>query len=281
MSFFPTDVGDGMQQVTASSRLMQPTTNNLSDMGHCPGCEDDSSSGCVLRAEPSDRAASSAGVKSVPECFFLPPSDDELSEALTMSTNLDFSNSQDCFRVLVSQNSVILRDALHRRALQAQAAKSVLSSPTTTSSACTSSSGSDGTMLPLTSGDGVGILKPSPPKNFQCPVCLSSMNEKDFDRHIKSWIVKSRRPSSRKTFCPGIREIGHPLLNSFPQGSLQDMVCWLVSDIRSLLRPGAYDTLQPGGSGRHLIVAQRFAQLQNPVAPVDNIQLFNHDHDGV
>ena len=124
-----------------------------------------------------------------------------------------------------------------------------------------------GAVVGSSNGQGVANSKPSPSKTFQCPVCFRVMTEKEFDRHIKTWIVKSHRPLSKKHTCPGIRDNNHPLLQHMPPGLFPDRVGWLVSEIRGLVRPGAYDCLQPGGSGRHLIVAQRFAQLMNPVMP--------------
>ena len=263
MSF---DVDDQLQQVVVRLGRMDAP-------GHCPGYSDVMHNGLEVNAQSSAHAASSAAV---PLYTVVPPTDEELFEALSMSHGLDFSNNQDCFRVLVCQNSVILRDTLHRRALCNQSAQSRGSTPMSTSSACStvSSSGSAGSGLAFASEEGVvsaagtvviavpsNIAKLCPPKNFQCPICLGWMNEKDFDRHVKGWLVKSRSSSQRKMPCLGIRNINHPFLRHYPISSLPQMVGWLVADIRSLVHPGAYDTMQPGGSGRHLIVAQRFARL--------------------
>ena len=263
-------VTDSLQQVAACLEQMQSSNVALDNLGTCPGYMDKSGHVHVVHAQPSAHVLSSAAGSML--CF-LPPSESEMMEALSLSSRLDYSDTSECFRLLVLQNSVILRDALHRRALQVQATQFSSSGTNTSASAESSSSVSSGvvslsdTGAVVDSDQGVANSKPSPSKNFQCPVCLGVMTEKEFDRHIKSWIVKSQRPISKKHTCTGIRDINHPLLQHFPQGSLPDKVGWLVSAIRGLVRPGAYDTLLPGGSGRHLIVAQRFAQLMNPVMP--------------
>lgn len=265
-------VADSLQQVAACLEQMQSSNVALDNLGTCPGYADVSGNVHVVHSQPSAQVLSSA-TDSV--FCFLPPSEAELVEALSLSSRLNYSDSSECFRLLVFQNSVILRDALHRRALQVQATRSSSSGTNTSASALSSSTVSSGVVSLSDTGavvdpfydQGVANSKPSPSKTFQCPVCLGVMTEKEFDRHIKSWIVKCQRPICKKHTCTGIRDINHPLLQHCPQGSLPDKVGWLVSEIRGLVRPGAYDSLIPGGSGRHLIVAQRFAQLMNPVMP--------------
>ena len=107
------------------------------------------------------------------------------------------------------------------------------------------------------------------PNNFQCPVCGIYLNEKDFDRHVHLWLQKCIASGPIKSgSCPGIRDRDHPLLQFFPNGSLQDSVQLLVSDIRALVRPGAYDAMSGPGSGRHLDVARRLEELQRPCASI-------------
>jgi hypothetical protein len=189
-----------------------------------------------------------------------PPSEQELVSALSMASHLDFSNPSECFRVLIAQNSVILRDAIYRRQLVARVSNSSsLGSPlASSSSGLLSSSGSSSSAYEV----GNGIIKQSPPKLFQCPICLHMLNEKDFDRHVFSWIGKSHKVSPVKSGrCAGIRDSRHPLLQQFPHGTLSERVVALVTDIRSYLRPGAYDAMGPQGSGRHVSVAQRLQFL--------------------
>ena len=98
---------------------------------------------------------------------------------------------------------------------------------------------------------------------FCCPLCMRVFNERLFFRHVSFWPqnVGERVPRGG---CPGIQDEHHPLLQRFRDGSLQDRVSACSRDIRSLLHPGAYDALSPAGSGRHVIVAQRIAELLQP-----------------
>jgi len=190
-----------------------------------------------------------------PSVGILAPSMVEMCEALQMGQNVDFASSSDCFRVLFTQNSVILREAIaNRRQFFVERSSSRNS---TLSSNATSGTG--------TSGDSSGSQKKpkaSPPQVFQCPVCPALLNEKDFDRHILDWIRKVGKPANG--FCPGIQDVNHPLFSLFPMMHLEDRLDALVSDIRSLIHPGAYDALSAEGSGRHIVVAQRFAELLRP-----------------
>jgi hypothetical protein len=104
-------------------------------------------------------------------------------------------------------------------------------------------------------------FKVSPPKVFVCPLCPKILNEKDFSRHVLSWFDRFDNTEETQYDCPGITDGSHPLLRHFPHGSLRDRVHLLVKDIRSLVHPGAYDSLTPEGSGRHVPVAARFAFL--------------------
>ncbi len=240
--------------------------------GVCPGYPghlDQPFSSVVASHHRVDAPAESvAAVIAVPDLSRIvsPPSAQELTDALLASSNLDYSNHADCFRVLVIQNSVIIRDALYRQQLLSKNGESSsLGTSLTTSShsSLSSSRSSDGGCE--NDHAAMGIIRPSPPKNFQCPVCLQLMNEKDFDRHVKAWIAKCENTGPVKSgHCGGIRDPRHPLLSRFPYGSFIDRVRALVSDIRSLIRPGAYDSLSSEGSGRHIFVARRFAELQTP-----------------
>lgn len=240
--------------------------------GVCPGFPDDRVCYSSLTAsrDPADDLpvlgssahvhASDDGHNHVSVVF--PPSEQELISALALASHLDFSNQSECFRVLIAQNSVILRDAIYRRQLVAKVSNSGSSgSPlASSSSGLLSSSASSSSACEV----GSGIIKQSPPKVFQCPICLQMLNEKDFDRHVFSWIGKSHKVSPVKHGrCSGIRDSRHPLLQQFPHGTLSERVVALVTDIRSYLRPGAYDALGPQGSGRHVSVAQRLEFLMS------------------
>ena len=104
--------------------------------------------------------------------------------------------------------------------------------------------------------------KISPPKCFFCPICRQYYNEKDMSRHIKDWIDKCDDVGPvRADGCPGVRDVNHPLLQQFPFGTKKERVCLLVRDLRSFMHPGAYDSLNNEGSGRHIDLSARFHQL--------------------
>ena len=101
----------------------------------------------------------------------------------------------------------------------------------------------------------------SPPRNFQCPCCGEMFNEKVFDRHVLAWITKSEQTGPVKdNTCSGFRDAYHAYLSHFT-GTHMERVGQLVAEIRSMLHPGAYDSISPNGSGRHVFVARRFAVL--------------------
>jgi hypothetical protein len=210
------------------------------------------------------------------------PSKLELVEALRLGESLDFCNSQACFRVLVAQNSVLLRDAIHRHdypgVVLGSGGSGSLRSSLGSGSPCESGT-SGGTPPAVTNRGaslqscmpteiGVGVKRSrisgrvSPPKNFQCPFCLKFNNEKDFDRHVSDWLEKSHQSGVvREGCCGGVRDHHHPLLRHFAGSNHADRVAALVNDIRRLIHPGAYDSLGPEGSGRHVDVAQRLQYL--------------------
>jgi len=194
----------------------------------------------------------------------VPPSEQELVDALLLGAHVDYQNSSECFRVLVTQNNVILRDAIgHRQQLLSGRVRASEES-SRASSGCSSLVSSEGS----TPSSGVGSSKRarvSPPRNFECPICHQFFNEKDFDRHISSWIAKCRTGANvvKAGHCAGIRDLSHPLLDHFDGESLDERVTQLVLDVRSLMHPGAYDAMSAQGSGRHVDVAKRFAQYLN------------------
>jgi hypothetical protein len=191
------------------------------------------------------------------------PSQQEMLDALRLGESVDYSNSQDCFRVLIHQNIVLLREAIHRKshlplAIGSGSLGSSLLSPVSYPSLRASPARAQG----ISKRSRPGSNSASPPKCFQCPLCLQFCNEKDFDRHVLNWIEKSQQTGViRAGCCGGIRDHDHPLLHRFPGLHHVDRVTALVNHIRSLLHPGAYDSLSAQGSGRHVVVAQHFELL--------------------
>ena len=116
------------------------------------------------------------------------PTVQELSHALEMGSSVNFENSGECFRVLFAQNRLLLRAEIHRSHPYSTVSlgnSSGSSRALSSSPLLSSSSNSSGNARSL------GI---SPPKNFQCPVCFTFNNEKDFDRHVQSRIKNAPHP---------------------------------------------------------------------------------------
>jgi hypothetical protein len=208
-----------------------------------------------------------------PAMPFMPaPSKDELLAALRLGESLDYGNSQACFRVLVTQNSVLLRDAISRQEHPVVLRGCVGSGSSGASLGSTGSHNVSGSSV-TSSPPGEEIFKRSrrgasvsPPKNFQCPFCLKFNNEKDFDRHVMNWNELSHHHGVvREGCCGGVRDHQHPFLSHFAGDHHVDRVAALVKDIRSLLHPGAYDSLNAEGSGRHINVAHRLQYLASPL----------------
>ena len=208
------------------------------------------------------------------------PSDQEMFDALSMGRSLDYHNFNDCFRVLVAQNNVLLRNCIWKRVRKQSdtyigGVENVVASGQSSGllslqgSAHVSHVCSEARVDEGSSPVGVGRnrKKPklsasvSPPRVFQCPCCGEMFNEKDFDRHVQAWVTKSEQTGPVKdNTCSGFRDADHAFLSHFT-GSHMERVGHLVAEIRSMLHPGAYDTLGPHGSGRHLVVARRFVAL--------------------
>ena len=208
------------------------------------------------------------------------PSDQEVFDALSMGRSLDYHNFNDCFRVLVAQNNVLLRNCIWKRVRKQSdtyvgGVENVVASGQSSGllslqgSAHVSHVCSEARVDEGSSPVGVGRnrKKPklsasvSPPRVFQCPCCGEMFNEKDFDRHVQAWVTKSEQTGPVKdNTCSGFRDADHAFLSHFT-GSHMERVGHLVAEIRSMLHPGAYDTMGPNGSGRHLVVARRFVAL--------------------
>ena len=197
----------------------------------------------------------------------LPSSPSIVEMEAALQSDVASMSNEDCLRALVMQNNVLIRDAIWRRRHFAIADSS---SYTGQSGSLRSSLTTTGTSSGrVSSGDSGGVSpirkRRSPPKVFVCPVCQKHLNEKDFDRHISSWIAKCRTGANvvKAGHCAGIRDLSHPLLDHFDGESLDERVTQLVLDVRSLMHPGAYDAMSAQGSGRHVDVAKRFAQYLN------------------
>lgn len=197
---------------------------------------------------PFDPVDASSGV--------IAPTIEEMCNALEMGCKVDLGDSKECFRVLFTQNGVILRDAIACR--QQALLMRTVSRVSPFSSRATSGTEND------SSGSSAKKVKLAPPKVFRCPLCSAMLNEKTFHRHVQAWVEIVGKRNIRSGDCPGIQSEDHPLLVHFPNGTLQARVEACSADITSLVHPGAYDALQPAGSGRHIIVEQRIAQLMSP-----------------
>lgn len=195
-----------------------------------------------------DEAGCAPGFFSAPaDVLPAPPSIEELEAALVLGSNCSSMSSDQCLRALLIQNSVMLREFIWRKKYAAE----ISTRSTSWHSSAPSSAGSSIVNSPT-------VLRP--PANFECPVCNRRYNEKDFDRHVQKWIGRESLPLKAGS-CPGIRDPHDPLLQSLP-GNHSERVQKLVSDVRTLIRPGAYDSMSSLGSGRHVHVAARFAQLR-------------------
>ena len=120
----------------------------------------------------------------------------------------------------------------------------------------------DGSAMASAGGSG----KCSPPAVFPCPFCSKSFNEKDFFRHVKNWQGKEELVTIKSNVYPGPRNVDDHLLFHFT-GSHSQRVAALIAGVRALLKPGAYDSMSPTGSGRHRAVIAHFAALMSPALP--------------
>jgi hypothetical protein len=244
--------------------------------GECPGYNDPAISAVLIHGVDRVQEEMSA---------IEGPTDQEVLDALRMGSSVDYHNHNDCFRVLITQNHVILRDVICNRMRKQfrspgvendESGESSIGLRSLQASALVSRDGS--ASRPIAADSAVVISsrntvlcsqskKPklaasvSPPRLFQCPACGAMFNEKDFDRHVAHWIVKSDQSAPVKdNTCAGFRDGAHPFLAHYV-GSHMVRVGLLVAEIRSMLHPGAYDSLSPNGSGRHHVVARRFETL--------------------
>jgi len=248
---------DDSELVAVAARLLA-----MSDRGpgESPGC-------CATPAHQQRRSMTPSVIEGV--------SDDEWLGALALSQNPDSMNTDQMLRAMMVQNSLLIRDAMWRK--QCGASGIHVRTPTSlqTPGSVLSSLSTSGEISDCTPRSSSGLVSPTvkkpktppPPKNFKCPLCCAMNNEKDFDRHVLQWLAKTHTFGPWKQgVCPGIQSIDHPLLRRFPGHDVDERVKALVADIRSLVHPGAYDSLSAEGSGREVIVAFRFAELFNDVS---------------
>ena len=181
-----------------------------------------------------------------------PPSVEELEAALYIGSNPASMSSDQCLRALLLQNSVMLREFIWRKKYTAE----ISTRSSSLHSSAPSSAGSSNVSSPT-------LHRAAPPANFECPVCPRKYNEKDFDRHVFKWIGRESIPFKHGS-CPGIRDPNDPLLQRFV-GTHAQRVVGLVTDIRAILHPGAYDSMSPTGSGRHVNVTARISELRIPL----------------
>ena len=236
----------------------------------------------LIRMDNSDPGSCPGYVGGNPISVCTMPSLVELTHALSLGSTA--TSTDDAVRVLLAQNSVVLRYILSRE----MSRQSCRDSPSLQSSLTTSGSLSGDASSPhsplsdalggchadsadpssllcgsvVTAAGVISRMQNQPAKVFRCPTCPAVLNERDFDRHLKAWIVKAAaidRAASKN--CPGIRSASHPFLSHFPGGDFQSQVLRLVSHLRSLLRPGSNSANSPVGSGRHLSFAARILEL--------------------
>lgn len=236
--------------------------------GVCPGYEDAAISAVLINGV--DRVQDDMSAVQV-------PSDQEVLDALLMCSSVDYRDHDDCFRVLITQNHVLLRDVIahrKRKQLRASGGENVESGQSSVGCSLLTSAhvsrgtsesraieGSTNAVCGSRSKKSKLSASVSPPRVFKCPACCEMFNEKDFDRHVANWLVKSEQTGLVKdNSCAGFRDIDHPFLSHYT-GTRMERVALLVAEIRSMLHPGAYDSMSPHGSGRHLSVAHRFEAL--------------------
>ena len=218
------------------------------------------------------------GHQHISAVYIRPPTAQEFQNAIHAGSVALEHATDGTTRALLLQQDVLLRHHLSQRS-------SVLSSgsgPSLTTS--TGSSNFDSPRDPLPShddgatdcathgsvvdgGTGVIVVHPLPPaKVFRCPLCPQPcvLSEKDFARHIDTWISRDSAGSSkrlRRNQCPGF-PLNHPYLQRFgADGSHREQVRCLHATVRAMLHPGSNAAQTPQGSGNHLQVEALFRSL--------------------
>jgi hypothetical protein len=193
-------------------------------LGECPGYNDPAISAVLIHGVDRVQEEMSA---------IEGPTDKEVLDALHMGSSVDYHNHNDCFRVLITQNHVILRDVIcnrMRKQFRSSGVENVESGESSVGLRSLQASAlvsRDGSASRTTAAVSDVVLssqskKPklsasvSPPRLFQCPACVAMFNEKDFDRHVANWIVKSEQSAPVKdNTCAGIRDSAHPFLSHY------------------------------------------------------------------
>ncbi len=196
-----------------------------------------------------------------------PPSDEEFRLAIEAGAAALKAQPDVVSRGLLMQQDVLLR-YFHCNGQRSSGSRSMFSLSATTSSgsscacSCHSSSSADSVVAAADAGAPVvnGVIPGNPPalKVFRCPVCPDSsalLNERDFGRHVDSWLKRCDRVGCKKlrrNQCPGVPD-DHPFLSDY-EGSHRERVRILHAAVRSRMHPGCIAGSSAQGSGNHLAV---------------------------
>jgi hypothetical protein len=211
------------------------------------------------------------GHQHISAVYIRPPTAQEFQNAIRAGSDALEHATDDTTRALLLQHDVLLRHHLSQRS-------SVLSSGSGHSlTTSTGSSTFDSPRDPPSSLDvgvtdgavidgvtGFIVIHPSPAKVFRCPLCPAVLSEKDFARHIDTWLSRDATGDTkrlRRNQCPGI-PLNHAYLQRFvAEGSHREQVRCLHATVRAMLRPGCGPAQTPQGSGNHLAVEAFFRSL--------------------
>lgn len=225
-------------------------------VGDAPGSHD------TLSGQLSVAFASVGFVQDQAPVAILPPSDRDIRLAIQAGSDALKDSRDNVTRALLMQQDVLLRHMLFQRFVASSSGSTSFVSLTSSSSS-SASGGSpqscDG-QPGVTAGVAAGVInKVAPPKNFRCPMCPATLNERDFARHIDSWLKRDGSQRLRSNQCPGVVE-DHIYLRGF-QGSAREKVRCFHAEIRRLIHPGCDAARSPQGSGNHIAVEAYLRQL--------------------
>jgi hypothetical protein len=85
------------------------------------------------------------------------------------------------------------------------------------------------------------------------------LNERDFARHVDSWLSRDGSKRLRSNQCPGF-PANHHYLSRF-EGTEKEKVRCLHASVRQMLHPGCIAAQSAHGSGNHLAVEAFFKAL--------------------
>lgn len=210
--------------------------------------------------------ASEGSVQNHAPAAILPPSDVDIRLAIQAGSEALKESRDNVTRALLMQQDVLLRHMLSQRTVACSSGSTSfvsLTSSSVSSTSCSSPQSGDGQP-----GDTAGVAtaagvinKPSPPKNFRCPMCPAILNERDFARHIDSWLSRDGSKRLRSNQCPGIAD-GHVYLRGF-EGSFREQVRCLHAEVRRLVHPGCDAAHSAQGSGNHIAVEAYLRNLSS------------------